>query len=76
MHPMKFNRRINELKNRGYIKQTGGNRKTSYEYEISLWDDYKVLQNALEIMDKTLETLYKQYPDGVYTPKSEKSLAS
>jgi len=76
MHPMKFNRRINELKNRGYIKQTGGNRKTSYEYEITNWDDYQVLQKGLSIMDEVLEKLYKQYPDGVYTPKNEPILTS
>jgi len=76
MHPMKFNRRINELKNRGYIKQTGGNRKTSYEYEITIWDDYKVLQKGLDIMDEILEKLYKKYPDGIYTPKNELSLTS
>jgi len=74
MHPMKFNRRINELKNRGYIKQTGGNRKTSYEYEITVWDDYKVLQKGLAIMDEILDKLYKKYPDGVYTPKKESSV--
>ena len=74
MHPMKFNRRINELKNRGYIKQTGGNRKTSYEYEITVWDDYKVLQKGLDIMDEILDKLYKKYPDGVYTPKKESSV--
>jgi DNA primase catalytic core len=73
MHPMKFNRRINELKNRGYIKQIGGNRKTSYEYEISLWDDYTVLQNALQIMDDILEKLYKKYPDGIYAPSTERA---
>ncbi|PHR44301.1 MAG: DNA primase [Fluviicola sp.] len=71
MHPMKFNRRINELKNRGYIKQTGGNYKTSYEYEITIWDDYKVLQKGLDIMDEILDKLYKKYPDGVYTAKSD-----
>lgn len=76
MHPMKFNRRINELKNRGYIKQTGGNRKTSYEYEITVWDDYKVLQKGLDIMDEILDKLYKKYPDGVYTPKNEIVLTS
>lgn len=76
MHPMKFNRRINELKNRGYIKQTGGNRKTSYEYEITVWDDYKVLQKGLDIMDEILDKLYKKYPDGIYTPKNETVLTS
>ena len=76
MHPMKFNRRINELKNRGYIKQTGGNYKTSYEYEITVWDDYKVLQKGLDIMDEILEKLYKKYPDGVYTTQKNDVLVS
>jgi energy-coupling factor transporter ATP-binding protein EcfA2 len=76
MHPMKFNRRINELKNRGYIKQSGGNRKTSYEYEITNWDDYQVLQKGLNIMDEVLENLYKKYPDGVFTPENKTVLTS
>lgn len=76
MHPMKFNRRINELKNRGYIKQSGGNRKTSYEYEITNWDDYQVLQKGLNIMDEVLENLYKKYPDGVFTPENKAVLTS
>jgi DNA primase catalytic core len=76
MHPMKFNRRINELKNRGYIRQTGGNYKTSYEYEITVFDDYKVLQKGLDIMDEILDKLYKKYPDGVYTAQKRDVLVN
>ncbi|MEX2398774.1 MAG: toprim domain-containing protein [Candidatus Saccharimonadales bacterium] len=76
MHPMKFNRRINELKNRGYIKQTGGNYKTSYEYEITVFDDYMVLQKGLDIMDEILDKLYKKYPDGVYTAQKRDVLVN
>ncbi|GAL87780.1 hypothetical protein MYP_5011 [Sporocytophaga myxococcoides] len=66
MHPMQFNRRITELQARGYLKQAGGNQKTGYEYRITTWDDYKVLQSALSIMDDTLSVLWQKYPDGKY----------
>jgi DNA primase len=66
MHPMQFNRRIIELQARGYLKQAGGNQKTGYEYTITTWDDYKVLQSALTIMDDTLSVLWQKYPDGKY----------
>jgi DNA primase len=66
MHPMQFNRRITELQARGYLKQAGGNQKTGYEYTIMTWDDYKVLQSALTIMDDTLSVLWQKYPDGKY----------
>jgi hypothetical protein len=70
MNPMKFSRRITELKNRGYLKQIGGSYKTSYEYEITTWDDYKILQDGLKIMDEILNKLWKQYPDGHYQKAS------
>jgi DNA primase len=66
MHPMQFNRRVTELQARGYLKQAGGNQKTGYEYTITTWDDYKVLQSALTIMDDTLSVLWQKYPDGKY----------
>jgi DNA primase len=66
MNPVQFHRRINELQNRGYLKQAGGNQKNGYEYTITTWDDYKVLQSALSIMDDTLSVLWQKYPDGKY----------
>src|SRR5690554_3622146 len=66
MHPMKFNRYVNELKNRGYIKQEGGNRKIGYEYQIAIWDDYQILQKGLNILDEILDKLWEKYPDGKY----------
>ena len=71
MHPMKFSRYINELRNRGYVKQTGGNFKTSYEYQIIVWDDYQILKDGLNIMDEILEKLWKSYPDGKYSKNNE-----
>jgi len=66
MSPMQFNRRVTELQTRGYLSQVGGNRKAGYEYAITTWDDYQVLQNALTIMDDTLSALWQKYPDGKY----------
>jgi hypothetical protein len=66
MHPMKFSRYINELRNRGYVKKVSGKEKGSYEYKITVWDDYQILQKGLNIMDSILDKLWKQYPDGIY----------
>ncbi len=66
MHPMKFSRYINELRNRGYVKKIGGKERGSFEYRIEIWNDYQILKKGLTIMDKILEELYKQYPDGIY----------
>ncbi len=66
MNPVQFHRRINELQTRGYLKQAGGNNKSGYEYTITTWDDYRVLQSALSIMDDTLSVLWQKYPDGKY----------
>lgn len=67
MHPMKFNRYANELRNRGYIRIEGGNRKTGLEYQITVWDDYQILKDGLKIMDDILEKLWKRYPDGKFS---------
>jgi hypothetical protein len=72
MHPMKFSRYINELRSRGYVKQAGGNYKTSYEYQITVWDDYHVLKDGLKIMDEILEKLWKRYPDGKFNRETTK----
>lgn len=71
MHPMKFSRYINELRNRGYVKKTAGKEKGSFEYRIEVWDDYQILQKGLTVMDAVLEKLYKEYPDGIYREKSK-----
>ncbi|HQB53576.1 MAG TPA: toprim domain-containing protein, partial [Bacteroidales bacterium] len=39
MHPMKTNRYLRELEQRGYLQLAGGNRKSGYEYEISAWEE-------------------------------------
>lgn len=72
MHPMTFNRRIRELQSRSYIRQTGGNQKTGYEYEIVVWDDYRVLKKGLLVMDEILDGLWKKYPDGRYIRSVQK----
>lgn len=66
MHPMKFSRYINELRSRGYVKKVGGKERGSFEYQVTTWDDYQILQKGLEIMDKILARLNKQYPGGIY----------
>ena len=61
MNPMQVNPYLKELEQRGYLKQTGGNRKTGFEYSVVVWDDYERLKSGLTIMDETLENLRKKY---------------
>ena len=57
MHPMKANRYLRELEQRGYLQMIGGNRKTGYEYEISAWDEYDKLKSGIDILDEILKRL-------------------
>jgi predicted transcriptional regulator len=57
MYPMKVNRYMHELESRGFIKKTGGNKKTGFEYEIYRWDDYEKLQAGADVMNDILEEI-------------------
>ena len=57
MNPMRVNRYLNDLEMRGYVKQTGGNRKTGFEYEITAWNEYELLKSNINILDQTLDKL-------------------
>ena len=61
MNPMQVNRYLKELEQRGYLKQTGGNRKTGFEYSVTTWNDYEQLKSGMNILDETLEKLRKKY---------------
>jgi DNA primase len=60
LNPMTVNRHLRDLEQRGYISQIGGNRKTGYEYQVELWQEYSDLQNSINIMDANLEELRKK----------------
>jgi len=57
VHPMTLTRNLINLERRGYIKQTGSNKKTGYEYEITSWDDYETLKDGINILDRILENI-------------------
>ena len=57
MHPMKANRYLRELEQRGYLQMIGGNRKAGYEYEISAWDEYDKLKSGIDLLDDILKAL-------------------
>jgi len=61
LNPMRVNRYLRELEMRGYIHKTGGNQKKGYEYGITIWDDYKILKDGINILDKILERLNKKH---------------
>lgn len=60
MHPMKTNRYLRELEQRGYLQLAGGNRKSGYEYEISAWEEYEKLKSGIDILDEILGRLKKK----------------
>jgi len=57
IHPMKLSRYLVQLESRGYIKRTGGNRQQGFEYQVNEWDDYTLLKESVDILDKKLEQL-------------------
>ncbi|MFM7855150.1 MAG: DNA primase, partial [Flammeovirgaceae bacterium] len=79
MHPMKLARYLIQLEGRGYIKRMGGNRKQGFEYQVNEWDDYKMLKEGIDILDKKLEHL-RQKMNGKsqfhtsFTPVSQNNL--
>ena len=73
MNPMRVNRYLHELEMRGYLKRTGGNRKTGFEYEITAWEEYQELQNGINVLDQVLEKLKAKYSEHKTAPVSEKA---
>ena len=61
MNPMRVNRYLTELEMRGYIKRIGGNRKTGFEYEVKAWEEYEILKDGIDILDRTLEKIRIKY---------------
>ena len=61
MNPMQINRYLKELDQRGYLKHTGGNRKTGFEYSVVVWDDYEQLKQGMNILDEVMEKLKSKY---------------
>jgi len=57
MNPMSVNRYIHELEARGYVKRSGGNRKSGYEFTIVQWNEYNRLQESLELMNGIVRDL-------------------
>ena len=57
MNPMQVNRYLRQLDSMGYIQQTGGNRKTGFEYQIKAWEEYEKLKEGINILDEVLERL-------------------
>jgi DNA-binding MarR family transcriptional regulator len=57
MNPMKVNRYLHQLESRAYINRTGGNRKTGYEYEITAWEEYKLLKSNIDVLDEIIQKI-------------------
>ncbi len=56
MHPMKLSRYLSQLEQRNYIKKIS-NRQSGYEYEILTFDDYQLLKEGINILDKILDNI-------------------
>jgi len=73
MHPMKANRYLRELEQRGYLQLAGGNRKSGYEYEISAWEEYEKLKSGIDILDEILGRLKEKEKEKTLSITSEKA---
>jgi DNA primase catalytic core len=60
LHPMQLRRFLDELEGRGFIKCKSKHMKTGNEYEIIVWDDYKMLKNSIDYLDIVLQKLKKE----------------
>jgi DNA primase len=61
MNPMQTNRYLRDLEQRGYLKLSGGNRKTGFEYSVTIWDEFELLKKGLDLLDNLLESLRVKY---------------
>lgn len=57
LHPMQLRRFLDELEGRGFVKCKNRSNKTGIEYEVTIWDDYQMLKNGIDMLDKMLEKL-------------------
>ena len=57
LHPMQLKRFLDELEGRGFIKCKSRSNKTGNEYEITIWDDYQLLKNGINMLDVLVEKL-------------------
>jgi hypothetical protein len=57
LHPMQLKRFLDELEGRGFIKCKNRSNRSGNEYEVSIWDDYQLLKNGVNMLDMLLERL-------------------
>jgi len=57
LHPMQLKRFLDELEGRGFVKCKNRSNKTGNEYEITIWDDYQMLKNGVNMLDNLVECL-------------------
>jgi DNA-binding HxlR family transcriptional regulator len=57
IHPQSLHRNLRQLEKLGLVQQVGYNRKTGFEYEITIWDDYEKLKDGINILDRILQEL-------------------
>jgi len=62
LHTQALKRNMNALENLGLITKIGSNRKLSFEYEITVWDDYQRIQSGINLLDEKLLELKQKYP--------------
>lgn len=70
MHPQKLSRFLSQLESRNYLKRLSNNRQTGFEYEITTFEDYKLLKHGVDILDRILEKIRTKY-NGKTNKKAE-----
>ena len=59
LHPMQLKRYLDELESRGLIRCKSRSQKSGNEYEITVWNDYQILQSDLDILQEIVLKLEK-----------------
>jgi hypothetical protein len=62
LHTQTLKRNMDSLENLGLINKIGTNRKLSFEYEITVWDDYERIKSGINLLDDRLLELREKYP--------------
>jgi len=60
MHPMKLSRFLDQLESRNLVKRLNS-RQSGFEYEITSFEDYDLLKEGINILDRVLEKLKAKY---------------
>ena len=57
-----FYRLFNVLKGQGLVEKCGGNKKKAERFKVTDWDDYKELEEGMNVLDEQLKHIKDKFP--------------